>query len=266
MAVYKPEGSTSADVVQQVRSVLEAEMFSKGVPKRPRGKPLLKVGHGGTLDPLADGVLVVGVGTGCRDMSAYLKGTKRYLGVGVLGAEYDTGDCTGQVSRECAWAHVTKTQLLEALPQFRGEIEQVPPMFSALRKDGERLYDLARRGETVEREARKVTISKLELICADAEEEGEYKLPQFALEIECGGGTYVRTLIEDVARAVKSGAHMKALTRVKQGPFTLDDCLRLDAAEESGAVDAIAAHVEKCKGLLAAYGDLKDTDTAEGEA
>ena len=97
IAVFKPEGSSSSDVVQQVRRSLETHLYATGVPKRPRGKPLVKVGHGGTLDPLATGVLVVGIGTGCREMGSYLKGTKRYHGLGRLGSEYDTQDCTGKV-------------------------------------------------------------------------------------------------------------------------------------------------------------------------
>lgn len=258
IAVYKPEGKTSSDVVQNVRRALESQLFATGVPKRPRGKPLVKVGHGGTLDPLATGVLVVGLGTGCRQMADYLKGTKKYEGLGMLGSEYDTQDCTGKVTKEALFEHVTQQAMLDILPNFTGDIQQIPPMYSALKKDGERLYDIARRGETVEREARKVHISELQLRCVDSnggveikddnkESEQQLALPAFCLEIECSGGTYIRTMIEDIGRAVDSAAHMTALTRTKQGPFGLDDCLTEGDCNDA---DKIIAHIETCKAKL----------------
>ena len=210
VAVYKPKDWSSNDVVQKVRGVLEKE-----ARQRAGTKVKVKVGHGGTLDPMATGVLVLGVGTGCRDLSMYLKGSKAYRAVGLLGSEYDTMDSTGQI-----------TETVDvALGAFRGNIMQRPPAFSALRKNGKRLYELARKGEIVEVEPRPVQVDLLNLVPAEEEAGQVLPWPHFGLEIECQGGTYVRSLISDLARAVGARAHMTALVRTKQGPFFLTDCV-----------------------------------------
>lgn len=189
----------------------------------------IKVGHGGTLDPLAEGVLVIGVGHGTKLMDTYLAGSKAYEAVALLGSETDTYDSTGNVTEALDCTHVTMDKINQALPQFRGDILQVPPMYSALKRDGKKLYELAREGIEVEREARPVSVYALELL-------HQYKgttrpgsatitLPYFGLHIECSGGFYVRTVIRDIARACDARAHMTDLLRTKQGAFTTADCL-----------------------------------------
>jgi tRNA pseudouridine55 synthase len=165
----------------------------------------------------------------------------------VLGAETDTLDSTGTVTSTAEWDHISHATIDAALGMFRGEIMQVPPMYSALKRDGKKLYDLARKGIEVEREPRPITIYSLAMspaptpshtettIAGDGSSYGHGGvsgdaavvplLPYFALEVSCSGGTYIRTLIADIARHVESRAHMTALVRTRQGPFTLADCL-----------------------------------------
>ena len=236
-AVYKPPGWSSANVVAKLRGVLERAIK---IPGQKKFK--VKVGHGGTLDPLARGVLVVGVGHGCREMQGYLKGAKRYRAVAELGKETDTLDAEGAVVEEASFDHVTLDALEAALPAFTGDIRQTPPMYSALHHEGKRLYELAREGIEVARESRPVTISRLALDDAGVGAvAGPLGLPRFGLDVECSGGTYIRTLISDLARheAVKSVAHMVELERTKQGPFELGDCLH----EADWDFDAICQHL-----------------------
>jgi len=251
LAVYKPTGRSSSQVVQMMRQELELELRKAGAasgspPRRRKRKPMLKVGHGGTLDPLADGVLVVGVGRGTREMAQYLAGYKRYRAVGMLGAEYNTGDCTGEVIAVHPWQHVTRGRLEEVLPQFTGDIQQVPPMFSALKKDGKRLYELARRGEDVERQPRPVHIADLKLTWG-VNDGLALELPYFGLDITCSGGTYIRTLIEDIGKQVGSSAHMTALSRTQQGVFDLEHCLPEKAWQDH---EQIMSHLKACEEYL----------------
>ncbi|KAJ8610840.1 hypothetical protein CTAYLR_006456 [Chrysophaeum taylorii] len=231
LAVYKPKGWTSADVVAKVRNTLQRA--ARQVEKKRRK---VKVGHGGTLDPMATGVLVLGVGTGCKNLDAYLAGAKGYRAVGFLGVETDTLDAEGNATARAPWEHVTRETLESALVEFRGDIVQTPPMFSALRSKGKRLYDLARQGIEVDREARPVTVYRLELTAFDA--------PSFYIDVECGGGTYVRSLIADIGKRVDSVAHMAELERTRQGVFTLDDCLH----QGHWTPEEIATHVVECSG------------------
>jgi len=240
LAVYKPQNWTSSDVVGKIKFVLQ-----RGAQERAGGRKCrIKVGHGGSLDPLAQGVLVLGVGEGTKLMGQYLQGAKEYRGTGLLGSEMDTQDCTGVVTESLDWSHVTLTALASALPTFRGEILQIPPMYSALKKDGKKLYELARAGVEVERESRPVTIYRLELTDRCPLTDAPLSLPSFGLDVHCSGGTYVRTLISDIARSCGTRAHMTNLLRCKQGPFTLDECLR----EEQWTYDNIVASLERAAG------------------
>jgi tRNA pseudouridine55 synthase len=172
--VYKPRGVTSADVVAVVRSCIE-DFYGLGTSNparisiqghRPWRKPVVKVGHGGTLDPLAEGVLVISLGDSCRDMPAYLSGSKVYVAVGQLGVRTDTGDVTGQVVHSAPFDNVTLTELRGALPQFTGSILQTPPVFSALKHNGQRLCDLARAGkaDTVEVSPRPIMVHYVDVV------------------------------------------------------------------------------------------------------
>ncbi len=230
-AVYKPIGWTSNDAVQKVKSILLG-----GANRIGNKKPKIKVGHGGTLDPLAAGVLVLGINDGTKLMASYLNGSKGYFAGGLLGEERDSQDSTGKVTETLDCGHVTREDLIAALPLFRGEIMQTPPMFSALKQNGEKLYDLARKGIVVDRIARPMSVYKLEL-ASTAED-----LPRFNLDIECSGGFYVRTLISDLSKQVKGVGHMTELIRTKQGIFTLDDCLHQDQWN----FESIRQHILTC--------------------
>jgi len=226
LPVYKPKDWTSNDVVLKIKSIISNE-----VREKTNQKFKIKVGHGGTLDPMATGVLVIGLVKGCKGLESFLKGSKGYLALAVMGEATDTLDSTGKVVAKASTEHVTQVMMEGVLPQFRGDILQVPPMYSALKRDGKKLYELAREGIEVEREARPVHISALELLGQDpfSSPSRPLLLPEFGLSVECGGGTYIRTLIADIAERCQSVAHMTALERTKQGPFTLQDCLKKDS-------------------------------------
>ena len=174
-----------------------------------------RVGHTGTLDPLATGVLPVLVGRATRLCSYILESDKRYVAGIKLGITTDTLDITGKVLTETT-PNVTKEQLIEALEKFKGTISQVPPMYSAIRVDGKHLYDIAREGGEVERAAREVTIHKIELLSFSGEE--------FTIDVTCSKGTYIRTLADDIGRALGCGAVMTALRRIETAGFKIEDC------------------------------------------
>lgn len=210
LVIDKPAGMTSHDVVDRVRKALKTK----------------KVGHAGTLDPDATGVLLIGVGRATRFLSYAQAGPKRYVADARFGSATSTQDASGVVVSSSEGT-VTEDHVRGALDVFVGDIEQIPPMVSAVKISGERLYAKARRGEEVERAARSVTIHSFELRAFDA-------VAQTArFEIACSGGTYVRTLLHDLGQAVGVGAHMTALRRVETGGFSLDDAIALDAVDAS---------------------------------
>lgn len=174
-----------------------------------------RVGHTGTLDPLATGVLPVLVGRATRLCSYILESDKRYVASVKLGITTDTLDITGKVLTETT-PKVTKEQLIETLEKFKGTISQVPPMYSAIRVDGKHLYDIAREGGEVERAAREVTIHKIELLSFSGEE--------FTIDVICSKGTYIRTLADDIGRALGCGATMTSLRRIETAGFKIEDC------------------------------------------
>ncbi|XP_057682223.1 probable tRNA pseudouridine synthase 1 isoform X2 [Corythoichthys intestinalis] len=214
-AIYKKKGPTSADVLNTLKETLLKEAGVKNPNPRKRKKQSLKMGHGGTLDSAASGVLVVGVGNGTKMLSTLLAGSKKYTAVAELGKATDTLDATGSVTEEKDFKHITHSDVEEKLKSFVGNIMQVPPLYSALKKDGQRMSVLLKKGEKVEaKPARSVTVYNLTL--------QEFKLPFFTLDIECGGGFYVRSLVDDLGKALSSCAHVKQLIRTKQGQFTLE--------------------------------------------
>jgi tRNA pseudouridine55 synthase len=226
LAVNKPLNWTSSDVVSYIRRMLENDTRKRGgtVSKiSSKGKRKLRVGHGGTLDPLATGVLVIGIGSGTKCLELYLKGSKKYVAQGEFGFETTTLDMEGDITKRAPYDHITMDSIESILPMFRGEIQQIPPVFSALKKDGKKLYQEARKGKSAEDlniESRTVMIYDLKLIDPEIS-----MLPKFNIEMECGGGTYVRSLIRDIANQLDSVATTTILTRVKQGPFTLKDAI-----------------------------------------
>ncbi|MDF1563560.1 MAG: tRNA pseudouridine(55) synthase TruB [Deltaproteobacteria bacterium] len=208
LVVDKPRGPTSHDIVSSVRRFLKVK----------------RAGHTGTLDPMAEGVLVVCLGEATK-LAGHLTDTdKGYECTVRLGVSTDSHDATGEVLEERP-VEVEREQVEEALEAFRGQIAQVPPMFSALKKDGRRLYELAREGETVEREPRIVTIHALEL--------KRFEPPELDLSIQCSKGTYIRTLAHDLGEALGCGAHLSALVRSRVGAFTLEQAVSLERIKEA---------------------------------
>jgi tRNA pseudouridine55 synthase len=199
--LYKPSGPTSHDIVARVR----------------RGTHVKKVGHAGTLDPLATGVLVLCLGPATRLSEYLIQSPKRYRARVRFGVETDTDDAEGAVIAEHD-DRIEREAVEAALEAFRGAIAQVPPMYSAIKQGGRKLYDLARAGQEVVREARRVTIYHLELT--------GWEPPFAALEVECSPGTYIRSLARDLGRAVGTGAHLAALERSASGSFTAAEAIR----------------------------------------
>ena len=192
----KPLGVSSNHALQRVKRLYDAR----------------KAGHTGSLDPLADGMLPICFGDATK-ISAYLLDADKYYWFRVkLGIVTATGDAEGEVLETHPTDQVTVAQIEALLPRFEGEIEQLPPMYSALKHQGKRLYELAREGIEVEREPRKVRIRSIRL--------GEVALPEFELSVHCSKGTYVRTLAEDLGEALGCGAHVTALRRTGVGPYT----------------------------------------------
>jgi tRNA pseudouridine55 synthase len=207
LIIDKPCGPTSFTVVKRVRALL--------------GKRREKVGHGGTLDPFASGVLPICIGEGTKVLPFLLDADKAYEAVVRFGVETDTLDVTGKVVAEHGIGELSAVAVETALAAFRGPIEQVPPMYSALKRDGRPLYSYARAGETVERAARKVTIHELEIVAFTAPDRAR-------LRIRCSKGTYIRSLAADLGTRLGVGAHLVELRRTASGPFRLDQSIALD--------------------------------------
>ncbi len=210
-----------------------------------------KAGHCGTLDPMATGVLPVMLGGATRFLEFLPTSPKRYRAVMKLGVRTDTLDLTGTVleTREVA---AERKDIEAVLERFRGNILQVPPMYSALKKDGVRLYDLARKGVEVEREARPVTIDALELL-PDGTDGIDPAAGEYVLDVTCSKGTYIRTLIDDIGQSLSCGAAMAALCRTGVGVFTLEDALtisELEAARDSGTLSDLLLPVDKALSFL----------------
>ena len=221
----KPRGFSSNAALQKVRWLLNAE----------------KAGHTGSLDPLATGVLPLCFGEATKFSQYLLDADKGYETLMQLGVTTTTADAEGEVL-ERRPVTVGRADIEALMPRFRGEISQIPPMYSALKRDGQPLYKLARAGEVVEREPRSVTIARLELLTCEAE--------QARLEVDCSKGTYIRTLVEDIGQLLGCGAHVAQLRRTKAGPFdlsrtvTLEELERVHAEGGNEAVDQFLLPVD----------------------
>jgi tRNA pseudouridine55 synthase len=207
LPILKPKGCTSHDVVNQIRRLTKIK----------------KVGHTGTLDPEVEGVLPICLGQATRIAEYIQDMPKSYRGSLRLGIATDTEDHTGQVIEQKTVPPISPERIEQVFHQFHGQIEQVPPMYSAVKVGGKRLYELARSGKTVERKSRTVTIYSLSLIRV---EKGEFPVIHF--DVTCSKGTYVRTLCVQIGQALGLPAHMNSLVRTKSGPFHLEDCYTLD--------------------------------------
>ena len=200
--VDKPAGWTSQDVAARLRRVFNTR----------------RIGHGGTLDPMATGVLPVFVGRATRGVEFFEHAEKTYEATLQLGLTTDTEDTSGAVLTRQE-VHISEEQILGVLPQFRGEILQVPPMYSALKVDGQKLYELARKGKEVERKPRPITIHQLELL--------EFTGETARLRVRCSKGTYIRTLCKDIGQALGCGGCMAALRRTAAGEYGIEEAVPL---------------------------------------
>jgi tRNA pseudouridine55 synthase len=228
----KPVGISSNRALQEAKKLLGAA----------------KAGHAGTLDPLASGLLILLFGEATKLAGPLMEGDKEYLATLKLGERTATGDAEGEVLEKKPFAG-TASEVAAVLERFRGEIEQVPPMHSALKREGVPLYELARKGKSVQRPPRRVRILQLDLV--------ELEPPLLRLRVRCGKGTYVRTLAEDIGAALDTCAHLAALRRTGSGRWRIEDAVTLEALESQGA-----RHLIPLAALLA---DLPRAELAPAE-
>lgn len=206
--VYKEKGFTSHDVVAKLRGISGQR----------------KIGHTGTLDPDAEGVLPVCLGRATKVCELLTDKDKTYRAVLLLGKTTDTQDTTGEVLSEASTEHLTEAQVEEAIMSFVGEYEQIPPMYSAVKIEGKKLYELAREGKTVERKSRKVCIHSIKI--------AEMDLPKIEIEVRCSKGTYIRTLCHDIGEKLGVGGCMDSLLRTKVSIFELENTMKLSEIQE----------------------------------
>lgn len=206
----KPFEWTSADAVRKLKFSLQ----------RKFGKKNIKVGHAGTLDPLATGVLIICVGNATKIASELQDQTKEYIAQITFGATTPSFDLEKEIDATFPYEHITLEKIEEALKEFIGEQEQIPPLFSAKLIDGRRAYEIAREGKEATLKSSKITIYQLEII--------EWESPTLLLRINCSKGTYIRSLARDLGLSLESGAHLSGLTRTKSGDFTLSDAISME--------------------------------------
>lgn len=238
-AIWKPAGVISATAIRKIKMTLQGtrhldyDKWHKEIEHNrldfteTRGKYMIKVGHGGTLDSFAQGVMVIGLGRECKMLTKYLEdAVKEYKIICELGKETDTLDPLGEIEKEAPWEHVSREDLEQALGDFRGQISQVPPFFSAKKIAGKRWSDIAHKARQtgsplqVSPEAVSVTIHSLELV--------EFDPPKFSLFVSCSSGTYMRSLARDIAKKVGSVGHATSVLRTRQGDCIEDDALRIE--------------------------------------
>ncbi len=237
LLIDKPQGMTSQQVVSKVKYLLKSDVHDSK-----------KAGHTGTLDPMATGLLPICLGEATKFSHYQLDAVKSYQAIIKLGEQTDTGDAEGEIITTIPVPHVTQAMLQSVTEQFLGEIMQVPPMYSALKKDGKKLYELAREGIEVERAARPLTIYQLSLTPLSDQ--------QLQLTVTCSKGTYVRVLAEDIAKALGTVGHLTALRRIQTGDFeianaiTLADFAALDVAARFDKLLAVDACVHSLPSLV----------------
>lgn len=210
----KPLGWTSFDVVKRVRGTLLRRLKMKK----------LKVGHAGTLDPLATGVMIVTTGRATKRIEELQAGVKEYVATMALGATTPSYDLETEVDATYPTGHITRGLVEEVLTQFHGSIEQVPPSYSACKVDGHRAYKMARSGKEVELKAKTLTIDEIELL--------EYSQQSITVRVVCSKGTYIRALARDIGQALGSGAHLTALRRTRVGDVNEAQCMSVDQVVE----------------------------------
>ncbi|MEI6127403.1 MAG: tRNA pseudouridine(55) synthase TruB [Pseudomonadota bacterium] len=219
IVVNKPQGITSSDVCLRVKKHLGVR----------------KAGHAGTLDPMATGVLPLCINEATKLVQFIMTGEKEYVGTLRLGIETDTQDCQGKILKETEDIPRDHARVRETIHAFTGEMLQMPPMFSALKRNGVPLYKIARKGESVPREQRKISIYASEVLAID--------IPYVTFRVACSHGTYVRTLCHDIGQRLACGAHLTELVRIRNGAFLLQSAVPLDVLESSGREEIIKKHL-----------------------
>lgn len=212
--IDKPLEWTSFNVVKRLRSCILRRIDSKK----------LKVGHAGTLDPLATGVMIICTGKATKRIDELQAGVKEYIATIGLGATTPSFDLETAIDAHYPTDHITRELVLETLERFKGRIEQVPPAFSACKVDGKRAYHIARKGKAVELKPKVLVIDEIELL--------KYSQEEITIRVVCSKGTYIRALARDIGEALGSGGHLTALRRTRVGDATIDRCLQLDEAVE----------------------------------
>ncbi len=213
LIVDKPLGWTSTDVVRRIKFMLRRDGFKK-----------LKVGHAGTLDPLASGVLIVCLGKATKRVEELQAERKEYTATVALGATTPSFDLEHPIDATYPWEHITRESVLEALASLSGERLQMPPLYSAKKIDGQRAYEYARDGEEVKLRAALINIYAIELL--------DCRLPEIDIRVECSKGTYIRSLAREIGEALGSGAHLTALRRTRSGSFSVEDAYTMDEITE----------------------------------
>lgn len=211
--INKPLHWTSFDVVKRVRIQILRRLHRKKI----------KVGHAGTLDPLATGVIIVCTGRATKQIERLQAGTKEYVATLQLGATTPSYDLETEVDATYPYEHITRQQIEETLTLFQGSIKQVPPAFSACKVDGTRAYKMARKGKEVELQAKELVIDEIELL--------DFNPPLATIHVVCSKGTYIRALARDIGSALGSGAHLTSLERTRVGDVTINDCLSIDETD-----------------------------------
>lgn len=202
--IYKPSGPSSHDIVAKIRKITGIK----------------KVGHAGTLDPFAEGLLIVLIGSATKLQFKFMNMDKTYVATLKLGAISDTYDKTGRIKKTKGTKGITKRKLKGVLRDFIGEIKQTPPAYSAIKIKGKKAYELARRGEKVRLKSRKVKIYNIKVL--------DYKYPRLKIEVRCGKGTYIRSLANDIGQKLSTGAYLEKLIRAEIGDFNIKNSVKLD--------------------------------------
>ena len=214
IAINKPYTWTSFQIVNKIRYHLSRKFNVKR----------FKVGHAGTLDPLATGVLLLCTGKATKRIEELQKQTKEYVAEIMLGATTPSYDMEHPVNKTFPYEHITKEMVEDVLKSFIGDIAQRPPLFSACKVDGKRAYDLARKGSEMQLEPKQIRIDSIDLI--------EYNLPKIKIRVVCGKGTYIRSLARDIGEALQSGAYLTELTRTRIGEYKIENCITPEAFQE----------------------------------
>jgi len=215
LLIDKPLKWSSFDVVKKVKSILR---YKIGLKK-------IKVGHGGTLDPLATGLMIIGIGKATKQLNTLQNEDKEYIADIFLGATTPSYDLETEINNNFETNHITKELIKEKLNEFIGEYDQVPPLFSAKRINGKRAYELARSGSEIELKSVKITFHEIEIL--------DFNMPNVIIRVKCSKGTYIRSLANDIGKEINSGAYLAGLKRISSGNFNIKDALEIESFEES---------------------------------